>query len=77
MPKVVCYGSLVRDIIYHVPHFVKPGETLPAEDRNVFFGGKGFNQSIALKRAGLADVYQAGSCGPDGLDFLEYLKIFL
>jgi len=74
MPKVVCYGSLVRDIIYHVPHFVKPGETLPAEDRNVFFGGKGFNQSIALKRAGLADVYQAGSCGPDGLDFLEYLK---
>lgn len=74
MPKVVCYGSLVRDIIYHVPHFVKPGETLPAEDRNVFYGGKGFNQSIALKRAGLADVYQAGSCGPDGLDFLEYLK---
>ena len=74
MPKVVCYGSLVRDIIYHVPHFVKPGETLPAEDRNVFFGGKGFNQSIALKRAGLADVYQAGSYGPDGLDFLEYLK---
>lgn len=74
MPKVVCYGSLVRDIIYHVPHFVKPGETLPALDRNVFYGGKGFNQSIALKRAGLADVYQAGSCGPDGLDFLEYLK---
>lgn len=74
MPKVVCYGSLVRDIIYHVPHFVKPGETLPAEDRNVFFGGKGFNQSIALKRAGLADVYQAGSYGPDGYDFLEYLE---
>ncbi|MBR5900951.1 ribokinase, partial [bacterium] len=72
--KVVCYGSLVRDIIYHVPHFVRPGETLPAEDRNVFYGGKGFNQSIALKRAGLADVYQAGSYGPDGLDFLEYLR---
>lgn len=74
MPKVVCYGSLVRDIIYHVPHFVRPGETLPAEDRAVFYGGKGFNQAIALKRAGLADVYQAGSYGPDGLDFLEYLK---
>lgn len=74
MPKVVCYGSLVRDITYHVPHFVRPGETLPAENRAVFYGGKGFNQAIALKRAGLADVYQAGSYGPDGLDFLEYLR---
>ncbi len=74
MPKVVCYGSLVRDMIYRVPHFVNPGETLPAKELGVFHGGKGFNQAIALKRAGLPEVCLSGARGSDGLDFKEYLE---
>jgi ribokinase len=37
------------------------------------FGGKGLNQSIALKKAGL-DVYHAGRVGSDGQDFIDYLE---
>ncbi len=37
---------------------------------NVFLGGKGFNQSAALAKAGL-EVYHAGQIGEDGLGFLD------
>ena len=41
------------DYVYRVPHFVQPGETIPSYGREIFAGGKGLNQSIALARAGL------------------------
>lgn len=72
--KAACYGSMVRDITYHVPHFVRPGETLPACDRQVFLGGKGLNQALALRRAGLASVHMAGAIGEDGDVFLRALE---
>ena len=67
-------GSVNIDRVYSLDHIVAPGETESASALSELPGGKGFNQAIALKRAGLADVFQAGSYGPDGLDFLEYLK---
>lgn len=42
--------------------FCCPGETKSAMDRNTFLGGKGFNQSIALAKAGIP-VYHAGNAG--------------
>ena len=71
--KILSFGSLNIDYVYSVPHFVKKGETLSAKELNVYTGGKGLNQSIALARAG-AETYQAGAIGTDGMFLLEQLK---
>ena len=63
--KILNFGSLNIDKVYSVPHFVEAGETLSSTKMEVFSGGKGLNQSIALARAG-AEVYHAGAIGPDG-----------
>ena len=64
MPKILNYGSLNIDYVYAVDHFVMPGETLAAKSRNIFAGGKGLNQSVALARAG-GEVYHAGAVGAE------------
>lgn len=69
--KVLCFGSLNIDYTYQVDHFVQKGETLLSKGLQVFPGGKGFNQSIALSRAGL-ETYMAGKIGEDGI-FLKKL----
>lgn len=71
--KALCFGSLNIDYTYRVDHFVARGETLLSQGLQVFSGGKGLNQSIALSRAGAA-VYHAGSIGEDGLFLLEELR---
>ena len=71
--KVLCFGSLNIDYVYHVPHFAGGGETLAAASLSRFSGGKGLNQSIALARAGL-EVRHAGAVGRDGLFLLEELR---
>ena len=68
--KVLCFGSLNIDYTYKVPHFVKKGETLASERLQVFGGGKGLNQSVALAKAG-TEVYHAGSIGQDGMYMLK------
>ncbi|WP_295481728.1 ribokinase [uncultured Succinatimonas sp.] len=64
MSKILNFGSLNIDYVYSVPHFVMPGETLAAIERNVFAGGKGLNQSVAAARAG-GNIYHAGAVGKD------------
>ena len=71
--KILSFGSLNIDYVYSVPHFVKKGETLSAKELNVYTGGKGLNQSIALARAGV-ETYQAVAIGTDGMFLLEQLK---
>lgn len=74
MPKILNFGSLNIDYVYDVPHFVTPGETLMASGRNIFAGGKGLNQSVALKRAG-GDVYHFGAVGAeDGKILTDVLR---
>lgn len=74
MPCVLNFGSLNVDYVYSVEHFVAAGETLDTGARNVFAGGKGLNQSIALARAG-AKVFHAGCVGSeDGMVLLNALK---
>ena len=60
--KVLNFGSLNLDYVYDVDHFVREGETLSSTDMNVFCGGKGLNQSVALAKAGVK-VYHAGAVG--------------
>jgi len=69
---ILNFGSICIDHVYRVPHFVRPGETLPSTDYRVFAGGKGFNQTLALARAG-ASVSHAGAIGADGRWLLELL----
>lgn len=71
--KILSFGSLNIDYVYTVPHFVKKGETLSAKELNVYTGGKGLNQAIALSRAGL-NTYMAGAVGTDGQFLLDNLK---
>ncbi|PCJ56495.1 MAG: ribokinase [Planctomycetota bacterium] len=68
--KVLNFGSLNIDHVYQVDHFVRPGETILSKEYQLFFGGKGFNQSVALARAG-ANVYHAGKVGDDGKSLLK------
>ncbi|MCL2539066.1 MAG: ribokinase [Oscillospiraceae bacterium] len=71
--KILNFGSLNLDYVYSVDHFVREGETIASFAMNEFLGGKGFNQSIALARAGCS-VYHAGKIGVDGGTLLERLK---
>lgn len=71
--KFLSFGSLNIDHTYQVDHFVQKGETLSSSSLQIFSGGKGMNQSIALSRAG-AEVYHAGCIGQDGIFLIEQLK---
>ncbi len=71
--KIVNFGSLNVDYVYRVPHVIVKGETLASTSRNIFSGGKGLNQSVALSRAGLP-VYHAGCIGQGGEILLDVLK---
>ena len=71
--KIINYGSINLDHVYQVDHIVQPGETLLAADQNLFCGGKGLNQSIALAKAG-AKIYHAGVVGEDGDILLDALR---
>lgn len=71
--KVLNFGSLNIDYVYCVDEFVKKGETISSKSLQVFAGGKGLNQSIALSRAG-ANVYHAGVIGEDGTFLIDLLK---
>lgn len=73
---ILNFGSFIIDHVYQVPHFVRPGETLPAADYRIFAGGKGFNQTVALARAGVA-VRRAGVIGGNGQWLLELLSAIL
>ena len=71
--KVLNIGSMNIDYVYSVDHIILPGETESTGGMNVFLGGKGINQSMALAKAG-AEVYHAGLVGEDGQMFLDACK---
>ena len=73
VPRVLNVGSLNIDRVFRVPHLVRPGETLTSRSLQIFAGGKGANQAIALARAGAAVVH-CGKVGPDGAWLLDKLS---
>lgn len=68
--KVLNIGSMNLDHVYTVDHIVEPGETQSSTQLQLFLGGKGMNQSVALAKAGV-EVYQGGMIGEDGSVFLD------
>ncbi len=71
--KILCFGSLNLDNVYHVDHIVKPGETTTSSSYQLFDGGKGFNQAIALGRAN-ANCCMSGMIGQDGIHLITSLQ---
>ena len=71
--KVLNFGSLNIDFVYSLDHFVQKGETISSEALNIFSGGKGLNQSVALGRAGVT-VCHAGAVGEDGQFLLDLME---
>ena len=70
---ILNFGSCCIDNVYSVPHFARPGETLPCLSYEVHPGGKGLNQSIAIAASGV-EVHQAGKVGNDGQWLIDLLK---
>jgi ribokinase len=73
MTRILNMGSINIDYVYAVPHFVQAGETLASTARQIFPGGKGLNQSVALARAGTS-VFHAGMIGNEGLSLVNTLQ---
>lgn len=71
--KLLVFGSLNIDHVYCLPHFVREGETVSSEHYSRNEGGKGFNQAVALAKAG-QKVWMAGAVGADGLFLKGYLE---
>ena len=71
--KVLNFGSLNLDYVYQVESILIPGETQASKSRQIFCGGKGLNQSIALAKAGIP-VSHAGLIGEGGEPLLEVCK---
>ena len=67
--KILNFGSCNIDFVYKLDHIVTIGETETSNSMQVFPGGKGLNQSVALAKAGM-EVYHAGCIGTDGEIFL-------
>lgn len=70
--KILVLGSLNIDRTYTVETIAVPKETIAAKGFESFCGGKGFNQAVALARAG-SKVSFAGIIGNDGGFFLDAL----
>ncbi len=70
--RILNFGSLNIDYVHRVDHIARPGETIAGKSLDIFAGGKGANQSVALARAG-AEVTHAGRVGEDGRWLLDKL----
>lgn len=66
-------GSVNIDRVYRVRRIAAPGATVNASSFELFPGGKGYNQTIALARAG-ANVCLVGAIGADGSWLLGDLR---
>ena len=62
--SVIVAGSLNLDSVVTLDRFPNPGETVPGKELNLYPGGKGLNQAVAVSRSG-SRVGMLGSLGND------------
>ncbi|KZE52234.1 ribokinase [Brevibacillus parabrevis] len=62
--KIAVVGSINMDLVSHVHHLPKAGETIASHDFMLIPGGKGANQAVAAARLG-AHVSMIGMVGED------------
>lgn len=73
--RFLVMGSLNYDDSYSVDHIARPGETIASARLERACGGKGFNQAVALAKAG-AQVCLAGLVGADGDELVRTAESF-
>ncbi|MCI8540765.1 MAG: ribokinase [Erysipelotrichaceae bacterium] len=73
MKKALVFGACNLDYVYQVQDFVQAKQTVSASRRQVFYGGKGLNQAIAMKRCGVEVCLGAAIGAEDGEGLLEEL----
>ncbi|WVF68430.1 hypothetical protein IAT40_003195 [Kwoniella sp. CBS 6097] len=72
-PKCLVRGSINIDEFFHLPHIVRPGETISSTSLTKRAGGKGANQAFAVAKAG-GRVVLDGCVGTDGIWVKEMLE---
>ena len=73
--KILNFGSINKDFVYLVENFVQSGQTISSKKYEVFLGGKGLNQSVALAHSG-ANIYHAGCINKnDGVNTDNIIKV--
>jgi len=75
MGRVVVVGSLEIDLVTHVEHHPKSGETVPGAGLERLAGGKGANQAVAASAAG-AMVAMVGCVGSDEAGSAYLARLF-
>ncbi|MDR0486341.1 MAG: ribokinase [Elusimicrobiota bacterium] len=70
--KILNIGSLNIDKVYRVERIAMEGETILSSLYEEHLGGKGLNQSAALKAAG-GNVWHCGAIGCDGIILKDFL----
>jgi ribokinase len=75
LKKILVIGSLNMDLVTHVPHLPRAGESLSSIKFQKNHGGKGANQAVAAAKLG-AELAMIGKVGSDdhGLALLNSLK---
>ena len=75
MAKVTTLGTFMMDLVAYTPRRPNNGETIRGESFSIALGGKGFNQAIAVGRAGVESA-MLGNLGADsfGDDFMRAFK---
>lgn len=71
--RIICFGSINMDLVYEVPHIAVGGETILSTSRNVFWGGKGLNQAVAVAKSS-DQVYMAGIVNRNEEHVLQYME---
>ena len=71
--KIICFGSINMDLVYGVDHIPVEGETILSNHRNMYWGGKGLNQAVALAKS-FEQVYLAGYINKNEKDVIDYMK---
>ena len=72
--KILNFGSCNLDYVYSLEHIVMKGETESSAKMEIFAGGKGLNQSIAVAKAGV-QIFHTGCVGSDGGLLADTLKL--
>ena len=74
MSRFCVVGSINMDMVTRMERFLLPGETLHGESFNIYTGGKGANQAVALATLG-ASVEMVGAVGDEVLG-QRYEEVF-
>lgn len=73
-PKVLCIGTVNIDHVYSVTSLLKENESACCNSYHRFWGGKGLNQTVALRKAGAQPFFFSKVGKGDFSDLCAFLQ---